>query len=188
MVDPKSKDQLRDLAEVLVELLGHIRGPFGPHPRLPEVDTAGRSACCSPETRTPSPSWPRGLSSSAAPSPPTQHRLGRRKGADRRPACDSPTSGPASKRTPTSNRRSPADSKRRAWGTPIPRPGQPVQSPTSRKNRRSRHAPRYQRLARWQGRCTVSFRVIYHEPICPDCGSFNMTATRSKPATAAEPR
>ncbi len=38
----------------------------------------------------------------------------------------------------------------RAWGTVIPRPGQPDQSPTSRKNRRPRHVPRYQHPARWR--------------------------------------
>ena len=36
----------------------------------------------------------------------------------------------------------------RAWGTAIPRPGQPERSPTSRKAKELRHAQRYQRHAR----------------------------------------
>ena len=35
-----------------------------------------------------------------------------------------------------------------------------------------------------RGAAVNQFRVIYHEPVCPDCGSFDIRPPRSTPATA----
>ena len=70
----------------------------------------------------------------------------------------------------------------RAWGIAVPRPGQPDQFLISQQNRRSWHVRDYQRAPGTPEPRTVVFRptasdghrVVYHEPICPDCGSFDI--------------
>ena len=83
----------------------------------------------------------------------------------------------------------------RAWGTAIPRPGQPDQSPTSRKNRRPWHVQRYQRHARWRrprlaprpDRPTSRRACCAARPRCAGPRSGTCPATRAAPRPGSPP-